>query len=423
MKLFNLEHKIINDIETISVDNEIFVIISLKKRLSKCPVCGSFSDLTHDYRQRTLNHAILNGKTTHIIYNRRRYRCTSCSKVFAENNPFVSSGRRLSRYTIIRIMKMLKDPRVTFSMVSDIVNISITSVLRIFDEYADISTTSFPTVLCIDEVYTSKYRQKVYACVLADFNTNQIYDLLPSRKKHELSQYFSSIPSNTRKKVTHISMDMWDTYRSISHIYFPNAKICVDSFHVISMINRAFKSVRVRVMNSFERNSDEYYLIKKYAWLLNMNFHKVWNMGNLHIYKQTPLLHYRRNVPALDILNTILSLDSELELAYTLKYDYERINSKSTLENIEDRLDRYIEDLTILNIKEFNPVKKALKGWRQEIINSFDTIGKRRISNGPIESINSRIKLIKYSSTGYGNFERFRKRVLYSLNDSSTIKA
>ncbi|MBE5035617.1 transposase family protein, partial [Gallibacter intestinalis] len=159
MKLFNLEHKIINDIETISVDNEIFVIISLKKRLSKCPVCGSFSDLTHDYRQRTLNHAILNGKTTHIIYNRRRYRCTSCSKVFAENNPFVSSGRRLSRYTIIRIMKMLKDPRVTFSMASDIVNISITSVLRIFDEYAGISTTSFPTVLCIDEVYTSKYRQ------------------------------------------------------------------------------------------------------------------------------------------------------------------------------------------------------------------------------------------------------------------------
>lgn len=29
---------------------------------------------------------------------------------------------------------------------------------------------------------------------------------------------------------------------------------------------------------------------------------------------------------------------------------------------------------------------------------------------------------MKFSSTGYGNFERFRKRVLYSLNEASTIK-
>ena len=30
--------------------------------------------------------------------------------------------------------------------------------------------------------------------------------------------------------------------------------------------------------------------------------------------------------------------------------------------------------------------------------------------------------LMKFSSTGHGNFERFRKRVLYSLNEASTIK-
>lgn len=30
--------------------------------------------------------------------------------------------------------------------------------------------------------------------------------------------------------------------------------------------------------------------------------------------------------------------------------------------------------------------------------------------------------VMKFSSTGYENFERFRKRVLYSLNEASTIK-
>ena len=56
------------------------------------------------------------------------------------------------------------------------------------------------------------------------------------------------------------------------------------------------------------------------------------------------------------------------------------------------------------------------------IINSFDTFDNRRISNGPVESVNSRIKLIKTSGNGYSNFERFRKRVLYSLNSDSSIK-
>ena len=38
MKLFNLEYKIINDIEAISVDNEIFLIISLKRGFLKARV-------------------------------------------------------------------------------------------------------------------------------------------------------------------------------------------------------------------------------------------------------------------------------------------------------------------------------------------------------------------------------------------------
>lgn len=40
---------------------------------------------------------------------------------------------------------------------------------------------------------------------------------------------------------------------------------------------------------------------------------------------------------------------------------------------------------------------------------------------GPVESVNSRIKLIKRNANGYRNFERFRKRVLYSLNRNSFI--
>ena len=116
-----------------------------------------------------------------------------------------------------------------------------------------------------------------------------------------------------------------------------------------------------------------------------------------------------------------MNCDCELEIAYALKEAYNDINKRCNSETIEVALNRFIEDMIIFNIEEFNSVVSTFKNWKQEIINSFDIIDHRRISNGPIESVNSRIKLIKRNANGYRNFIRFRKRVLYSLNKNSFI--
>lgn len=57
---------------------------------------------------------------------------------------------------------------------------------------------------------------------------------------------------------------MWEPYRDIAHLYFKNAKVCVDNFHVVKLINYAFIKVRIRVMRKYEKNSDEYYLLKNF---------------------------------------------------------------------------------------------------------------------------------------------------------------
>ena len=44
---------------------------------------------------------------------------------------------------------------------------------------------------------------------------------------------------------------MWETYRDVSKVMFPNAKIAVDSFHVMQNVNRAMNKVRcVRLTKS-----------------------------------------------------------------------------------------------------------------------------------------------------------------------------
>lgn len=421
MKMFSLEPRQIENIEFISEGNDIFVLISLRVTTQTCPHCHEATRRIHDYRQRTISHAVLNGIDTTIVYNQRRYSCMHCLKSFPEKNPFVSPGRRISKYTVLRVMTELRNPRVTFSMAAQSASISASTVISIFDAHAGIKARPFPQVLCIDEVYAIKYRQKVYACVLVDFQSNQIYDLLPGRKKYQLADYFSKIDKDVRGKVKYVSMDMWDTYRELSHLYFPNAKVCVDSFHVVKLVNHAFNQVRIRIMKGFDNKSDAYFLLKRFAWLLNKDYRDIPKGRTVRINSRRPIFG-RNEVSMTFLVQRMIELDPELESAYLLKDDYLKLNASCDAAGLRDRFDAYLDAVRDFNIPEFQSVGRTLLKWREEILNSFDRVDGRRISNGPIESANGRIKVIKRNGCGYANFERFRMRVLYSLNDGSSIK-
>ena len=76
----------------------------------------------------------------------------------------------------------------------------------------------------------------------------------------------------------------------------------------------------------------------------------------------------------------------------------------------------------IANLKNLEPFGKLLIHWKAEIKNSFIRYQEKRLSNGPIEGTNSRIKTILKSANGYTNFNRLRNRIMYSLNKDIPIK-
>ena len=278
-----------------------------------------------------------------------------------------------------------------------------------------------PTCLCIDEVYAIKYKQRVYACVLVDMLSNQIYDLLPTRKKSDLANYFSNIDIVERNKVQYVCIDMWEPYKQLALVYFPKAKICVDSFHVIQLINCAFTNIRLRVMKRCDRDSEDYLLLKHYSWLLFKNSSKIDRSKYIFLKRYFYCFDGRYVHPDL-IINKLLSLSNDLSIAYSIKEEYAYWNKFATSENACKHVQGIIDQLLIADIPELTKVARTLKHWNKEIIDSFDRFQGRRISNGPVESVNSRIKIIKQNGNGYANFDRFRARVLYSLNKNSSIK-
>ena len=218
-----------------------------------------------------------------LNYQARRYICSDCGITFYEDNPFSNQGVNISNLTILNVLKELKEPNATFSSVAKHHHISVTQTQEIFDRFVQISRQPLSKVLCMDEVYTQTSRKNKYSCLILDFLTNRLLDIVYDRKKYSLLNYFERIPKEERNRVEFVIIDMYETYRTVVYRRLPNAKIAVDSFHVIKNFNQAVRNVRIRIMKPLfynalncKRENDEY-LGKKIPFLNGGLFHPIEN--------------------------------------------------------------------------------------------------------------------------------------------------
>lgn len=423
IKLLNLEkfNLHINKLDTVKNDNILFCYITLENNKDKCPLCNS-EGIVKEYVKKKLTHSISNNNPCFIIYNARRFYCKICKHTYYEKNPFALKNNKLSLYTIYAVLNDLKDHTVTFKNIANKYNISVTSVINIFDSYIVANRRHLPEAICIDEFYTSKKRQYKYACVFMDFLSKKIIYVYPSRRKDRLTSELSFIPKNERLNVKYVIIDMWDTYRDLSSIYFPNCKIAVDSFHVIKHLNDAIDSIRLKVMKKFDKHTNTliqndiyYYMLKKYHFFFTMNFENIFN-------GQTYIRKLKTRWTKHEIRNYLFSIDDDLKNAYILKERYREFNLTADYETCDQEFEELINDFLNSKHEEFRTFGKLLYHWKKEIKNSFIRYQGKRLSNGPIEGANSRIKTILKSANGYTNFNRLRNRIMYSLNKDIPIK-
>lgn len=132
-------------------------------------------------------------------------------------------------------------------------SISTTSAINIFDRHVNISRRQLPECLALDEVYAFKSHDSDYVCVIVDYLDKKIVDVLPSRRKYDLLNYFMLIPLEERKKVKYVSLDIWETYRIVTKHVFPEACCIADHYHIIQELNRRVDRVRIRVQNRFRK--------------------------------------------------------------------------------------------------------------------------------------------------------------------------
>lgn len=393
----------------------IYREVRLKNFGCRCKKCGTFTTSIKEYRTKKFLHSIYNNAKTVIIWHQRRFICPKCGSTRMEDDPFRSDNNKISDKTVNDILDLLKRYNVPFRQAAQYFHLSVRAIIKIFDKYVNIKRNELTSVICLDEVYFSRHRKKKYVLVIINFYNRAILDILKDRDKSTITSYLRKIDFKEKDRVLYVGIDMNDNYRDIIPIFFKNATIVADSFHVVKHVSKALDDVRKRVMRRYEKNkkSDEYYLLKYRSELLfteDILSDKFKKIKKNH--------HFGYELSESSLLEMSLSIDDELRNAYELYHQYVRFNNtdySDTMATIND-LNEIINDFKLSEINEFIKVAGTLDDWKAEIANSFIKFRGQRVSNGPIEGRNSLIKKILKIANGYSNFKRFRNKVMYSLN-------
>ena len=386
-KLIDLQGLIVKNIVQDHFSTTIFA--QMPRKPHKCPCCNTSTDKIHDYRKQRIKDIPAFGKFTTIVLRKRRYVCPHCGKRFYEDITFLPRYHRITNRLAAYVIDQLKS-EYSFTSVAKSVNLSVSSVIRIFDIVSFPKPNKLPRVFAIDEFKGNTGNIK-YQCIITDPSSGRVLDILHERSQQYLIDYLKQWSLKSRKRVKYFVSDMWAHYSDIASAFFKNATQVIDRYHFIRQIIWAFDNVRKRIQKVYGK---QYRLLFKHS-------------KRLLIKRAEKLKDYEK-----ERINSMMYISDELRVAYYLKESFYKVLDAPNRAAAKQLMSEWILSAQNSGIPEYLACSNTLVNWQKGILNSFDV----PYSNGFTEGCNNKIKVLKRNAYGYRNFERFRKRILHMFS-------
>ncbi|WP_168125812.1 transposase, partial [Aerococcus sp. HMSC10H05] len=94
-----------------------------------------------------------------------------------------------------------------------------------------------PEHLSLDEFKSVDDVEGAMSAILADPHNKRLIDIIENRKQQSLIRYFHRYSKEARAAVMTISMDLYSPYIGVVKACFPNAKIAINRFHIVQLLN------------------------------------------------------------------------------------------------------------------------------------------------------------------------------------------
>lgn len=223
--------------------------------------------------------------------------------------------------------------------------------------------------------------------VIIDVDTRRVLRVVDGRKASDIIPVLIGI-KKSGAQIKAVSMDMGPAFiKAVSEV-FPEAKIVFDKFHVVKTINEKLDKLRGSLYRQ-EKDLDIRPVIKGTRWLL--------------MYGQEKLIEKGKEKE----LQAALDLNKPLAIGYYLKEEIRLLWTQKTKEEASEFIDSWIEKGRLSGQHYIEKMANSIARFKSGILAWFD----HRISNGPIEGMNNKIKTLKRQAFGYRDTEYFKLKI------------
>lgn len=372
----------------------VFHHVRLKNTKRMCRGCGArWHHLRKAGRFTRIFHALpIGSRAQKIVLHGHEQYCRRCMRVLREPIDFAKAkGRCLKAFerfivelcAIATIKAVAKFLAVGWDLVKGIFKEDLRKRLK----KRKLAGVRY---IAVDEFAVRKGHR--YMTVVMDLETGQILHVAHGKDAAALTPFLRRL-RRQKIKLRAVAMDMSPAYMQAVREVFPEVDIVHDPYHVVVSVNRAIDETRkdmYRYLTGEQRS-----LIKGARFLL------LRSLENL-------------NEDSLEKLAHIMELNEPLYQAYLLKEEMRWFWNITNAELAAQFLENWVEEAYATGIKQFQKLADSLLRHKTGLLSYFS----HRISTGPLEGLNNKIKVLKRQAYGFRDDEYFKLR-LYFLHDDT----
>ena len=396
IKTLNADFTELLDIPELIVDDYeiqqgiVFVHAHPKDDDKRCKRCDSRKVKVKEVLpKRVIRDRDIFGKQCYIIIHPRRFRCIKCNKKFTERFDFVGKRKTYTKRYAEWIHKLCL--KTDISYISEIECLGYKKVEGIFYSISKKKLSTKTELkfdkMGIDEISLKK-GHKDFITIISDLTNGRPIAVLKDRTKESLDKFFDDMDKKTKAWIKEVSIDMWGPYFNVIKAQLPKARIVVDRFHVQKHLNDALTKVRRKIQKDLDDEQKE--AIKGSRWILVKNEEDLSKEEKLKLE---------------EIYKSCKILGKYHQAKESFRKIFEKVNN---IDYARRNINAWIEEVNQKNLFHYEKFLKTLNNWKTEILNYFIS----KTTNGFVEGLNNKIKLLKRIGFGFTNIEHFSMRIL-----------
>lgn len=365
----------------------------------KCAHCGSSKVRSRGQKIRTFRNVPIGSKATYIVLRFRRLECLECERILQEEIPFSvrqkSYTKAFQRY-VLELSKEMSIKAIANHLGTSWDLIKQIQKNHLQKKYASLKAKDI-RFIAIDEIASHKGHK--YLTVVMDLETGAVIYVGEGRKSESLDKLWRKL-GRYKKNIQAVAMDMWPAFIEAVTSNLPQAKIVFDHFHIAKIFNDKLSELR-RELYREVKDVMQKDVLKGTRWLLLKNHS---NLNEDKNEKQK--------------LEEALRLNKPLATAYYLKEELRLLWDENTVDEAKKFLGKWCKRAYASGITMLNKMANTLLKHRTGIFNYFH----HRISTGPLEGTNNKIKVLKRKMYGFRDFEFFKLKIFDLHNHNFELK-